>query len=103
MSAATLFELPEGEDRAPTRPTRPQEARVLRPVRNQVEMMMRDLDSLVSTDHPARSIWGFLEKLDLSAFYGSIKAVLNRPGRSTTDPRVLLALWRGAHQLPHAL
>jgi len=31
--------------------------------------------------------------LDLSAFYGSIKAVLERPGRPTTDPQVLLALW----------
>jgi transposase len=31
--------------------------------------------------------------LDLSAFYGSIKAVLEGPGRPTTDPQVLLALW----------
>lgn len=93
MSASTLFELPEGEDRAASTPTRPQEARVLRPVRNQAEMIVRDLDSLVLVDHPVRSIWGFLEKLDLSAFYGSIKAVVNRPGRSTTDPQVLLALW----------
>jgi transposase len=34
-----------------------------------------------------------LEKLDLSAFYGAIKAVLDGPGRSTTDPQVLLAVW----------
>ena len=34
-----------------------------------------------------------MEKLDLSAFYGSIKATLDRPGRSTTDPQVLLAVW----------
>ena len=34
-----------------------------------------------------------LEKLDLSAFYGAIKATLDRPGRPTTDPQVLLALW----------
>ena len=93
MSAETLFDLPEEEDRSPSTPTSPEEARVLRPVRNQVEMIMRDLDSLVSIDHPARSIWGLLEKLDLSEFYGSIKAVLTRPGRSTTDPRVLLAVW----------
>jgi transposase len=93
MSADTLFDLPEEQDRGPSIPTSPEEARVLRPVRNQVEMIMRDLDSLVSLDHPARSIWGLLEKLDLSEFYGSIKAVLTRPGRSTTDPRVLLAVW----------
>jgi len=31
--------------------------------------------------------------LNLDAFYGSIKAVLDGPGRPTTDPQVLLALW----------
>ena len=31
--------------------------------------------------------------MDLSAFYGSIKATLDRPGRPSTDPQVLLALW----------
>ena len=41
--------------------------------------------------NPARSC--FLETLDLSAFYEPIKAVENRPGRPTTDPQVLLALW----------
>lgn len=73
--------------------TRPQDARVLRPVRNQTEMMVRDLDSLVADDHPARAIWGLLERLDLSAFYSSIKAVLEQQGRPTNDPQVLLALW----------
>lgn len=93
MSQETLFPLPEGQEIAPRPATRPEEARVLRPVRNQAEVMVRDLDSLVLQDHPARAIWGFLEKLDLSAFYGSIQAVLDRPGRPTTDPKVLLAVW----------
>jgi transposase len=44
-------------------------------------------------EHPARAIWDILEKLNLDAFYGSIKAVLDGPGRPTTDPQVLLALW----------
>jgi transposase len=56
-------------------------------------MLVRDLDSLVAQDHPARAIWGLLEKLDLAGFYGAIKAVLDRPGRPTTDPQVLLAVW----------
>ena len=93
MIEETLFPLPEPQERAPAPPTRPQDARVLRPVRNQAEMMVRDLDSLVADDHPARAIWGLLEQLDLSAFYGDIKAVLEQPGRPTTDPQVLLALW----------
>jgi len=67
--------------------------RVKKPVRNQAEMMVRDLDSLVSEDHPVRAVWEFLGRLDLSAFYRSIKVVLDRPGRPASDPQVLLALW----------
>jgi transposase len=67
--------------------------RVKKPVRNQAEMIVRDLDSLVSEDHPVRDIWEFLGRLDLSAFYRSIKVVLDRPGRPASDPQVLLALW----------
>ena len=93
MSEGTLFELPPPEEQAPAPPTRPEEARVLRPVREQLQWVARDLEGSVPQDHPARAIWDLLEKLDLSAFYGAIKAVLERPGRPTTDPQVLLALW----------
>ena len=93
MSEATLFELPAPQERAASPPTRPEEARVLRPVREQLQWMPRDLETAVPQGHPARAIWGLLEKLDLAAFYGRIKAVLDRPGRPTTDPQVLLALW----------
>lgn len=93
MKKGTLFELPEPQERAATPPTRPEEARVVRPERRQLQWVARDLEGVVPQDHPARAIWGVMEKLDLSAFYGSIKAVLDRPGRPTTDPKVLLALW----------
>lgn len=93
MSEEALFELPPAQERVPVPPTRPQEARVLRPVRQQLQWIAGDLEATVPQDHPARSIWGLLEQLDLAAFYGSIKAVLDRPGRPTTDPQVLLALW----------
>ncbi len=88
-----LFELPEEQPQKPAERTCPQDARVYRPVRNQVEMVLRDLDSTLPEDHVARSIWTFLGKLDLSAFYASIKAVLSRPGHPASDPQVLLALW----------
>jgi transposase len=88
-----LFELPEPEAPKPERLTSPQQARVLRPVRNQVEWVERDLDASLPEDHPARAIWAFLERLDLSQFYASIKSVLGRAGHPTTDPQVLLALW----------
>ncbi len=93
MTEAKLFELPTTEERALAPPTRPEEARVLRPVREQIQWLPRNLDELLAEEHSARAIWGLVEKLDLSAFYGSIKATLDRPGRPTTDPQVLLAVW----------
>jgi len=87
------MELPPCQEAAPPVPTRREQARLLRPVRNQAEMVMRDLDSLVAQAHPVRAIWSFLEQLDLSAFYASIKAVVDRPGHPASDPQVLLALW----------
>ena len=93
MTEEALFELPRPQEPAPARPTRPEEARVLRPVREQLQWVARDLEAAVPQDHPARAIWGFLESLDLTAFYGAIKAVVDRPGRPATDPQVLLAVW----------
>ncbi len=70
-----------------------QGARIVRPVRNQVEFVMEELDALVPEDHVVRGIWAFLERLDLSDFYAAIRAVPGRPGRPASDPMVLLALW----------
>ena len=93
MNEATLFELPPAEESRPVQSTHPEKARVLRPVRQQLQWVSLDMEKTVAQDHPARAIWDILENLDLSAFYASIKAVLDRPGRPTTDPKVLLALW----------
>lgn len=88
-----LMPLPEpGEP--PVRPPTPRAlARLRQPVRNQLEWMERDLDSLLAPDHQARAIWDLIERLDLDAFYAEIKAVVDRPGHPATDPQVLLALW----------
>lgn len=67
--------------------------RVNRPERSQVEIHTASLDELVAPDHPVRSIWSFVESLDMSEMYGRIKAAGSRPGRAATDPRLLLALW----------
>ena len=93
MSQSSLFPLPEPQTSPSPSPTRPQHARVLRPNRQQLQWAPRDLEATLPQDHPARAIWDFLEKLNLDAFYGSIKAVLDGPGRPTTDPQVLLSLW----------
>ncbi len=65
MSEGTLFELPPAEEGAPAPPTRPEEARVLRPVREQLQWVARDLEAAVAPEHPARAIWALLENLDL--------------------------------------
>ena len=70
-----------------------QEARIVRPVRNQVEFVMEELDALVAEDHVVRAIWAFLERLDLSDLYAAVRATPGRPGRPASDPMVLLALW----------
>jgi len=93
MAEETLFELPDPQTPKSEGLTSPQQARVLRPVRNQVEWVARDLDASLPEDHPARAIWAFLDRLDLSPFYASIKSVVGRAGHPTTDPQVLLALW----------
>jgi transposase len=93
MNQSPLFPLPTEEPVQPDAPTRLADARVVRPVRGQLEWAPRDLEAELAEDHQARAIWGLLEQLNLDAFYGSIKAVLDRPGRPTTDPQVLLALW----------
>ena len=93
MSEGTLFELAPPEDRPPATPTRPEHVRVVRPNRQQLQWEPRDLDAALAEDHPARAIWDFLEKLNLTEFYLGIKCVLDGPGRPATDPQVLLALW----------
>ncbi len=44
-------------------------------------------------EHPARSVWAFVERLDFSALYAEIGSVEVRAGRAAIDPRILMALW----------
>lgn len=66
---------------------------MLEPNRSQVELRAVDLESLLGPDHQARLVWGYVERQDLSALYGAIKARGSRPGRRAIDPRILFALW----------
>lgn len=93
MSQSALPNLPEPVEPPARPPTTRAMARVRHAVRNQVEWVARDLESLLGPDHPARAVWGLLESMDLEAFYADIKAVLDRPGQPASDPQVLLALW----------
>src|SRR6266478_4803224 len=61
--------------------------------RQQLSWQTYDLDSLIGPNHVARTIWRFLDKLDLSQFYADIKAREGIAGRDATDPKILLCLW----------
>lgn len=87
------LDLPDEAQPAGAARTRPEQARLLRPVRNQVQLTLRDLDSLIGEEHQVRAIWDVLQQMDLADFYGRIKATLGRPGHPVTDPTVLLAVW----------
>ena len=75
----------------------PSKIRVRTAQRSQLEMRAFDLDSLLAADHPARTIWAFLDRSNLALFYKHIKAFENSVGRTPTDPKILLALWLYAH------
>jgi transposase len=67
--------------------------RVLLAERNQIELRAVDLDATISLDHPARNVWAFVERMELSSLYGAIGSVEGRAGRAAIDPKILLALW----------
>jgi len=90
MTDDTLFPVGESIPRAAAPALAP---RVKLAERNQVEYLIGDLDSILALDHEARTVWGFVEKADLSELYAQIKAVEGHVGRTPIDPRILLALW----------
>lgn len=67
--------------------------RIRQAERRQTGFELVDLESLVVEDHPVRTVWSFVEGLDLQVFYDRIKARGETPGRAATDPGILLALW----------
>lgn len=67
--------------------------RVMSPQRNQVELRPVDLESLLAQDHPARTVWAFVQALDLTPLYARIKSVDGRGGAPAIDPAILVALW----------
>jgi transposase len=62
-------------------------------VRDQVELRARELESLIAPEHRARSVWQFVQSLDLAYLHKSIRAVEGRPGRAPIDPAILVGLW----------
>jgi transposase len=91
MAGGELFEdLPETAVRERQAAGRP---RLREPVRDQIELRMMDLDGLIGSEHPARVIWAYVERLDLSALEEAVRAREDTPGQAPASPRLLLALW----------
>jgi transposase len=68
------------------------EARTKLPERSQVEMQFLSLDQWLGQDHRVRIVWQYVESLDLTELYQSIKATRDNVGRDAIDPRILFAL-----------
>src|SRR3989440_2379975 len=69
------------------------DARLREPVRDQVELRALDLDGLIGPAHPARTIWDYVQKLDLQALEEAVRARQHTPGQAPVSPRLLVALW----------
>ena len=67
--------------------------RLREPERDQIELRVVDIDSLIGLEHPARVIWAYVQKLDLSELEAAIKAREHTPGQAPASPGLLLALW----------
>src|SRR3990172_7885534 len=89
----TLFPLPESSKLREEEARGSAKPRVQEANRSQIELRAVDLEALLSADHRARVVWAFVEGLDLSALYASIRAVEGHAGRPPIDPKILLALW----------
>ena len=61
--------------------------------RDQMIFQTIHVDTLIPEDHPARAIWEFVGKMDLTSLYLKINAVEGVAGRSATDPQTLISLW----------
>lgn len=68
-------------------------ARLRHPVRDEVTLQVCDLDSLLDDEHPARLIWAYASKVDLSDLEAAVKSREGGAGTPQTSLHLLLALW----------
>jgi transposase len=83
---------PPGHDSRPAASAPTPAPRVLQ-VDRTVLIPAMPLENLLTPEHHARTIWQFVQGLDLTPLYATIRAVEGGPGRPATDPPILVALW----------
>ena len=67
--------------------------RLMTPQRDQIELRACDLDSLLAAGHAARTVWVFVQSLDLAPLHARIRSREGSAGRPAIDPVILVALW----------
>lgn len=63
------------------------------PSRQQIEFTIQSLDDQIPLNHDVRTIWNFVEQLDLSLARDKIISLEGNIGRSAIDPKILISLW----------
>jgi len=69
------------------------EARLKVVDRRQLLLRTVDVEGLIPEDHPARAIWEFVGRLDLSGYKEQVRSVAGGAGRPAFDPQLLVSLW----------
>jgi len=90
---ATLFDLPPANLPVPAATAGVGRPRLRQANRDQIVYRALPLNALPPADHAARTIWAYVQGLDLSTLYDAIGSVRGGSGHAATDPRILLALW----------
>ena len=80
-----MFETGPAEERNLAGETRKGDARVRRPVRDQLQWVTVELESPLPQNHRAQAIWGLLEKLDVSSL-SPAKAIKERQPEPAPRP-----------------
>jgi transposase len=52
-----------------------------------------DIERLIGAEHPARAVWEFIGRLDLSPYQEDARAVEGKAGRPRWEPRLVVSLW----------
>jgi transposase len=61
--------------------------------RKQLVLRAIDVERLIDEEHPARAVWEFVGRLDLSRYEEQVRSVVGAAGRPAWDPQVLVSLW----------
>ena len=52
-----------------------------------------DIERLIGAEHPARAVWEFIGRLELSPYQEEARAVEGKAGRPGWEPRLLVSVW----------